>query len=469
MRTRMPFRYGIATLTAVPHVFVRLLVEVDGKPHWGIAADGLPPKWFTKDPATSVRHDIEEMIAQLRSAVDAALSAGPAETVFDLWQRLERRQREFGSKNNLPPLLWNFGVSLVERSVISACCRAWGTSFPAAVRQNRLGIDFARVPYPELAGHSPADFLPPEPLRKVAARHTVGLADPLTDSDVPPGEKLDDGLPQSLEEVIRYYGLTHFKIKLFGDLKKDVDRLRRLADILGRDVAGGNYRFTLDGNENFKTLAPFRELWEALAANPELKEFMAKLIFVEQPIHRAVALGDEVRREMLAWAERPAMIIDESDGDFGDLTTALDGGYVGTSHKNCKGIIKGVTNACLLERRRRKNPGRTFILSGEDLMNVGPVALLQDLAAMATLGVTHVERNGHHYVRGLDMYPEEIREQVLAHHPDLYRRHPRGFPAVNIQHGDLSLGSVIEAPFGVGFEPDTSRFTRLSDWRYESL
>ncbi len=31
MKTRMPFRYGIATLSALPHVFLALTVQVDGK------------------------------------------------------------------------------------------------------------------------------------------------------------------------------------------------------------------------------------------------------------------------------------------------------------------------------------------------------------------------------------------------------------------------------------------------------
>ncbi len=42
--TRMPFRYGIATMTGLPHVLVFLTVEVDGKRQEGVSADGLPPK-----------------------------------------------------------------------------------------------------------------------------------------------------------------------------------------------------------------------------------------------------------------------------------------------------------------------------------------------------------------------------------------------------------------------------------------
>lgn len=30
MKTRMPFRYGIAVMTALPCLFVRLTVEIDG-------------------------------------------------------------------------------------------------------------------------------------------------------------------------------------------------------------------------------------------------------------------------------------------------------------------------------------------------------------------------------------------------------------------------------------------------------
>ena len=41
---------GIATMTRLPHVFVRVQLDVDGQAQWGISADHLPPKWFTKVP-----------------------------------------------------------------------------------------------------------------------------------------------------------------------------------------------------------------------------------------------------------------------------------------------------------------------------------------------------------------------------------------------------------------------------------
>lgn len=152
------------------------------------------------------------------------------------------------------------------------------------------------------------------------------------------------------------------------------------------------------------------------------------------------------------------MIIDESDGALGDLPRALELGYAGTSHKNCKGIVKGIANACLLEKRRRG--GHRLVLTGEDLCNLGPVALLQDLALMALLGIEHVERNGHHYYRGLSLWPGDWQDATLAAHGDLYARHRDGFACLHIRGGRVGLDSVNAAPLGVKPLFDPSRFER---------
>ena len=62
LRTRMPFKYGIATMTDVPYAFLRLRVEVDGQTQNGYAADNLPPKWFTKMPEQPLGEEMVEML-----------------------------------------------------------------------------------------------------------------------------------------------------------------------------------------------------------------------------------------------------------------------------------------------------------------------------------------------------------------------------------------------------------------------
>ena len=468
MRLRMPFRFGIATLTALPHLFVRAEVEIDGRRHVGMAADHLALKWFTKDPESQARDDLAEMRRVIETACDVARAAGKHQTVFDWWLHAYQGQAAWAGGWGIPPLLAHFGTSLLERAVIDAFCRAEGVPFARVARENRLGVRLGNL-HPELAGAEPAQFLPPEPLRSVVARHTVGMADPLTDAEIGPADRVDDGLPQSLEACVRAYGLTHFKIKLWGDVARDLDRLRGIADVLGREAPGGRFAFTLDANENFKSVAPFRELWAALAAEPALGGFMSRLLFVEQPLHRAVALDERATRELLDWPDRPPTIIDESDAEVGSAARALARGYAGTSHKNCKGVVKSIANACLISHRRAADPGRAYVLSAEDLSNVGPVALPQDLAVVAALGVDHVERNGHHYFRGLSMLPGESVRGVVEAHPDLYRRLPDGTPAARIEGGRMAIGSVVDAPFGVAGPFDPTGFVPLSRWEFESL
>jgi len=91
------------------------------------------------------------------------------------------------------------------------------------------------------------------------------------------------------------------------------------------------------------------------------------------------------------------------------------------------------------------------------------------LAVCASLAIQHVERNGHHYFAGLSMFPEEMQDRVLRHHPDLYVKHKKGFATVMIAGGTMSTTSCIANPLGLAFEPDISGFTPIDDWRFESL
>lgn len=451
MRTRFPFRYGIAAMTVAPHLFLKVEAEIAGRLVSGQASEGLPPKWFTKDPATTFEEDLPGMQAAIRKAADWGIEAGPQPDFFTWWRTLYEAQTFWADAGHIPPLLAHLGTSLLERALLDAFCRAVGQPLHSAVKDNLLGIR-PGILHPELGNATAADLLPPERAPEIIARHTVGLSDPLTDGDILPEDDARDGLPQSLEACIRAYGLTHFKIKLCGQLDRDQARLRDLARLLPRLVPG--HRFTLDGNEQFHDLAGFRAHWEACLADPQLEEFLSPrhLLFVEQPVHRDHALDAHIERDLAIWADAPPLIIDESDATIHSATRALELGYSGTSHKNCKGVLKGLVNACLLRHRSSLPGARPTILSGEDLANVGPVALLQDLAVMHLLGLTHVERNGHHYFKGLSMLSTEIQNATVQSHGDLYRLHEGGFPTLDVRKGKIQLASVRKAPFGTAFD-----------------
>ena len=177
MKTRMPFRYGIASLESVPHLFLRLTADIDGTASVGVAAEGLPPKWFTKNPDTSFAEDLDEMLAVIRQAVQFAHEARAAATPFALWHEIFQRQAVWAADTNYPPLLWGFGVTMVERALIDAFCRATGNSLERAMRENSLGLRLEAI-HEELSGYEPAALLPDRAQRTMIIRHTVGLADP---------------------------------------------------------------------------------------------------------------------------------------------------------------------------------------------------------------------------------------------------------------------------------------------------
>ncbi len=452
MRTRFPFKYGIASMNALPHLFVSASLVVDGKAVSGLASEGLPPKWFTKQPETPFENDLAEMIAVIQNASRIGRLAAEKETDFFAWWRnLYLEQENWSQVKAVPPLLANLGVSLVERTVLDGLCKALGQPLHALLRTDVLGIDLGAV-RGELRGMRVRDAIPQRPIPQVHVRHTIGLGDALTAAD----GRLDDGLPFTLEESIQAYGLRYFKIKVCGKPEVDLPRVRAITHILTTHCPDG-FHSTLDGNEQFYDLASFHDFYKALRSDAKLKPLFRSMLLIEQPLHRSKALDESIS------LNSPGMIIDESDGSLDDLPRALNLGYRGTSHKNCKGIVKGLANAALLKKRAPSLPGGP-LLSGEDLAGVGPVAMLQDLSVMALLGIEHVERNGHHYFRGLDMYPQQIQEAVLRTHPDLYNRHAQGFAALRVENGMLDLASINTAPFGCGLALDLSTFEPLNDW-----
>jgi hypothetical protein len=162
------------------------------------------------------------------------------------------------------------------------------------------------------------------------------------------------------------------------------------------------------------------------------------------------------------------VIIDEADGWLGAFREAVDLGYRGTSHKNCKGIYKSLQNLAFAKVHNERVGRPELFLSGEDLSNVPVVALQADLASVALLGISHVERNGHHYFRGLGHLSEAEKADALRLHPDLYER--RGGEAfLKITDGKLACGSLQVPGMGFAALPDMGRLTPVDRWSFDSL
>src|SRR5260221_12962627 len=66
---RLPFRFGVVTLTKATQAFVRVRVTLaDGRSFWGAAAELLAPKWFDKNLALSDQDNADQLRDALRTA-----------------------------------------------------------------------------------------------------------------------------------------------------------------------------------------------------------------------------------------------------------------------------------------------------------------------------------------------------------------------------------------------------------------
>jgi hypothetical protein len=183
-----------------------------------------------------------------------------------------------------------------------------------------------------------------------------------------------------------------------------------------------------------------------------LKRLAASVLFIEQPIKRRHALSADIS----ALADKKPVIIDESDDSLDAFVHAKALGYRGVSSKTCKGLYKSLLNAA-----RCGQWGPHYFMTGEDLTIQAGIALQQDLALVSLLGLTHVERNGHHYVNGMAGLPDNEQEGFLHGHPDLYER-SHGAVRVRIKGGMMQMKSLDCPGFASRAMPDWGSMRTMS-------
>ncbi len=452
-RLRMPFRFGLHTLTQARQALLRVTVELEGgRTATGYAAEVLLPKWFDKRPEFTPEDNENQLRQSLRNAVRAYMDER-GQTAFGLFANTYKTLMTTGAAADLPPLVAGYGAALLDRAILDAICRAWGIGFWDAMRHNLPGMRRHEV-FGDLEGFELPLFLRElQPLRTLHARHTVGMLDPLDAGDAE-ADAPRDGLPVTLQDVIDTYGNTYFKLKLCGEADRDIARLVDIARVLDRLPVP--YVATLDGNEQYIDAQSLVELCRRMEATPALKRLTASTLFIEQPITRTKAL--DVAVDAIA-AFKP-LLLDESDGTLDTFPRGKARGYQGVSSKTCKGFYKSIINRARCEQWSRQAGQPLYFMSAEDLTIQPGISLQQDLALVSLLGISHIERNGHHYVNRFATTPEREALALAAAHPDLYGASP---PALKIHQGQISVASCGEARgFGTAVVPETVTAPDLS-------
>lgn len=424
---RAPFRFGAVTVARAAQLFVRVEVELaDGRRAIGGTAEMMMPKWFDKRPGLSPDETADELRAAVAGARALYLEGGP-DTAFGFHADRYAAHMAACAAADIPPLAAAFGPAEIDKAILDALLRALGIDAFEGVRANVAGLD-ARLA-PDLSGRQVSAFLAARrPVPRIAFRHTVGMADAL------------DG-PQGLAALAAERRLGFFKLKLSGEVEADRARLAAIAQLLPPAS-----RVTLDANEQYADPAAITALADAVARDPALAAIRDGLLYLEQPLPRDATFA----------APLPALpfpvIIDEADDGYDAFPAARRLGYGGVSTKSCKGLYKSLLNGA----RAAATGG---FLAAEDLTCQAGLAVQQDTALVAVLGLTHAERNGHHYVDGFAGAPEG--EAFLAAHPGLYERHD-GAVRLATSAGAMEVAALAVPGFGSAVLPDFARLSPLA-------
>lgn len=405
-----PFRFGAVTVDGAPQAYVRVVAEVDGHgPATGGSAELMVPKWFDKDPAKTPAQTIDDLRTSLLLAAGAY--RGAYGTAFAIHADRHAAHVAACGALGLPPLVAAYGMAELDKAVLDALCRAAGLGAWAALGANLPGLDARLTPDLDDAGIA-AFLATARPVPSMPIRHAVGYLDDVA------------ALPGTLVAT----GCRYVKLKLSGDPAADRIRLMAIAAALPADVLGAS----LDANEQYDSAA--LPALHAILDDPALRPIRERLIYVEQPVARGtLALGE--------FAAAFPCVMDEGDDSYAAFPDALRAGWRGVSVKSCKGPYKGLLNALRAQRAGA-------MLTSEDLTAQPGLALQQDLALAAFLGLPHGERNGHCYTAGFADADEAARFGQA--HPTLYDG-----MRLRVEGGTLPTGGLGAAiGYGTAAHPD---------------
>jgi L-alanine-DL-glutamate epimerase-like enolase superfamily enzyme len=426
-----PFKFGDVEVRRAQEAYCTLQITTPSGTAFGRSAQLMVPRWFDKrasqtsdDTVQSLRRSFETACRQL---------VGQSGTAFELTADL-RGYLSTEMPKGTPLLSSGFGAALIEMALIDAVCNLAQVPFFKAVQQDLFGG--SAEPFAGLtATEMQAELSQITPLWDVAMRHTVGYLDSLTNEDAalrPPEEN-----SVSLDQILKNTGTRALKIKLSGNVSKDIERLHKLAPLYD---AGRVDFATLDANEQYEP-DTLPDLARALRQDTKLERLTAAMAYIEQPFKRETFEDLDVS----TLSEGIPLMLDEADGFDEAFYEASQRGWSGVSVKSCKGVFRALRNYCFISKLNSE--GRDAFLSGEDLTCQPGLCLQQDILMASAVGVKHAERNGHHFAGGMQSATAAEKDAFVRKHSDLYVER-EGRIELNIRDGRLSFASLQQTGFG---------------------
>jgi L-alanine-DL-glutamate epimerase-like enolase superfamily enzyme len=249
--------------------------------------------------------------------------------------------------------------------------------------------DLAHYLTPEFKGEYLQKYVLKSPKPSMPLYHLVGAVDPITEGDIK--KRINDGMPETLPEWIRYSGLTHIKIKLNGeDLDWDTERVLAVERAAAKTQAErkvATWHYSLDFNEKCPNVAYLIAMLKKI--QEQAPAGFARIQYIEQPTKRDLK-ADRANVMHEASKLRP-VVIDESLTELESLQMARDMGYTGAALKACKGQAQALLMAAAAQKWK-------MFLCVQDLTCPGASLIHSAGLAAHVPGVAAIEANARQYV-----------------------------------------------------------------------
>jgi L-alanine-DL-glutamate epimerase-like enolase superfamily enzyme len=395
-RYRAPYQFGGRSVDRVTLLDVDVRVRTgDGREAWGFGSMPLGNAWAF--PAASQDDGLGAMQALADALRDVTAACDDAGHPIDLFRALEpaylRAAADVSHTRTLavpiPKLCTLVVASPFDAALHDAYGKAFGVSVYATYNSSFMRQDLSIDLGPSFRGEYLDRYVAVAPHATMPVFHSVGASDPLEAADV--SARVDDGLPNTLDEWIPRDGLIRFKIKLNGGhLDADVDRVLAIDRVVSRAQAArgvSDWRYSLDFNEGCPNVQYLLDFMARIRRGTP--RGFDRILYIEQPTARDLE-ADRANVMHEAAKIRP-VVIDESLTGLDTLLRAREMGYSGVALKACKGQSQAMLMAAAARRFG-------LFICVQDLTCPG-ASLVQSAGIAARVpGNAGIEANGRQFV-----------------------------------------------------------------------
>jgi len=387
---RAPMKFRGTVVDRVTLLNVDVTAEFDGEASLGFGSMPLGNVWSFP----SVRLTFDQTLSAMREL---------AADIGEITRKSHAKGHPVEINHQLEPLYFAAAASrTLAEPIPQLCTLVVASAFDAAIH-DAYGKALGRSSYETYgADHMSHDlgcyldegfrgefldrYISRRPAPSLALYHLVGALDALTAGDL--SSRLNDGVPETLEEWVRRERVNHIKIKLDGgNIRWDIDRVVSVHNVLSALSLHENWRYSLDFNERCRSVDYVLECLSSIRETTP--EAFGKIQYLEQPTQRDLEAPGTP--DMHKAALLKPIVIDESLVGYASLLRARELGYSGVALKACK----GQSNALLLAAAAQK---LGMFVCMQDLTCPGASLLHSAGLAAHIPPITAVESNARQYV-----------------------------------------------------------------------